>query len=486
MRKVWFILGLFVVQLAPAFAQDSLPVFEEAACPFTLPAGETVTCGYLTVPEVRAEKSTRTVTLAVAILHAHSETPESDPVVYLAGGPGGSALFDVASWVDMPFRAQRDLILFDQRGTGFSRPTLDCFSLNGLSETPQGCRDRLARQGINLAAYNSAASAADLNDLRLALSYEHWNLLGISYGTRLALTAIRDYPAGIRSVILDSTYPPEVNSYVEQSQHKLRAFEALFAGCAADPDCASAYPDLEAVFYELVDTLNEQPAAYYVEIAGAAFQRVLDGDDLVDSLFHGLYSTALIPYLPHVIYQVYEGNYAIVSQLDSGALSGMALRQDARDAIHSEGVFNSVECYEELPFNEREAVFAAVELAPPALYDSFVADADLMFTLCKTWDVGAAGQIETQPVVSDIPALVLAGEYDPVTPPVWGQQAAQNLSQSFYYEFPGVGHSVIDAGDCPRAIAAAFLDNPSTAPDAGCLEAMTGPDFVVLPETQPR
>jgi pimeloyl-ACP methyl ester carboxylesterase len=476
--RIWLVLGLISLRLAPVLAQDHAPAFEETACPFVLPE-TAVTCGYLTVEEDRSAPNGRLISLAVAILHAHTESPAPDPVVYLAGGPGGAALFDAASWLDMTFLEHRDLILVDQRGTGFSHPTLDCLSLQGMSETPQGCRNRLVRQGITLSAYNSAASAADLDELRQALGYEQWNLLGISYGTRLALTAMRDFPNNIRSVILDSTYPPEINSYTEQSQHKLRAFHTLFAGCAAHSACSAAYPDLENVFFELVELLNDSPVVLTVDDSGTGYAYTLSGDDLFDSVFQALYATDRIPYLPYVIYEVYQGNYAVVSDLDSGALSEQTLRQDGRAAINSEGMFNSVECYEEMPFNDREATFAAIEVAPAALYDSFVKDADLMYGLCAIWDVGAAGPIETRPVVSDIPALILAGEYDPVTPPVWGQMAAQNLSDSTYYEFPGVGHSVIDAGDCPRSMVTAFLDNPAAAPDAACLASITGPDFVV-------
>jgi pimeloyl-ACP methyl ester carboxylesterase len=144
------------------------------------------------------------------------------------GGPGGHAIESVVLSFDMfaPFVENRDLIVFDQRGTGFSQPSLNCQELTDLVydlidenlsieeiedrqiEAVKQCRDRITREGINLSLYNSAQSAADLNDLRMALDYESWNILGISYGTRLALTAMRDFPDGIRSVILDSVYPP--------------------------------------------------------------------------------------------------------------------------------------------------------------------------------------------------------------------------------------------------------------------------------------
>src|SRR5262249_11696499 len=146
--------------------------------------------------------------------------------------------------------AHRDFIFFDQRGTGYSQPELTCPERDALAPTLlagalsdeqstqaivdafQRCRDRLGVQGVDLAAYNSAASAADVNDLRLALGYSQLNLYGDSYGTRLALTVMRDFPQAVRSVVLDSTYPLEVNLYTALAPNAERAFNALFDACS--------------------------------------------------------------------------------------------------------------------------------------------------------------------------------------------------------------------------------------------------------------
>ena len=92
-----------------------------------------------------------------------------------------------------------------------------------------------------------------------------------------------------------------------------------------------------------------------------------------------------------------------------------------------------------------------------------------MFDTCDIWQVGQADPIENQPVVSDIPTLVLAGNFDPATPPSWSKSAADYLSNGYYYQFPNGGHGEIDAGDCPVSIALAFLSDPNTAPDGSCI-----------------
>lgn len=106
------------------------------------------------------------------------------------------------------------------------------------------CQARLTADGINLSTYNSTASAADLDDLRQALGYETWNLLGVSYGTRLALTAMRDFASSgtICSVILDSAFPPQVDARAVASADINRAFNLVFTRCADNEACNKAYP----------------------------------------------------------------------------------------------------------------------------------------------------------------------------------------------------------------------------------------------------
>ena len=266
---------------APTPSTNGVPRFEPADCWFDEPQGQTVECGYLIVPEDRANPSNdKTIQLAVARFKSDSSNPQPDPIVYLEGGPGGSPLrsyMPVFNVYFAPFLEKRDLILLDQRGTGYSQPALDCreyydWALSVLDQDlsveeseQQGnaaslaCRERLVGSGVNLAAFNSAENAADVNDLRVALGYEQLNLYGISYGTRLALTVLRDFPQGLRSVVIDSVVPLQSNLYTEIPGNGARAFELLFEACATDAACSAAYPDLRGVFFDLVDQLNDKP-----------------------------------------------------------------------------------------------------------------------------------------------------------------------------------------------------------------------------------
>jgi len=487
----------------PSPTPTPMAVFEEASCPFDLPEGqvegETVQCGYLVVPEDRADPEGRKLRLAVAIFRHPDGDPEPDPVIYLEGGPGGSAL----EFVDLGFEnqaapvfaANRDLILFDQRGVGLSEPALDCPGLVELGielldnevdgrvltyqemddlhlETALACEEDL-QEIADLTAYNTIASAADVDDLRRALGYDQVNLWGISYGTRLALGVMRDYPEGVRSVVIDSVFPPDVESEVETPANLDRALNLLLDSCAADAACATAYPDLRGVLFDTVERLNETHVAFPVRdlLTGERYDAVIGGDDLLGVLVHALYQTDIIPVLPRIIYDASEGHYEYVARI-----LGVLL---ATEEAMSDGMRYSVDCSEEVSFSSQEAYQAAVAQVPE-LAGLFTESSSgpTTFALCAAWDSGQAGPGENQPITSDIPTLVMSGQFDPVTPPDWGRRAAETLSNSFFFEYPGVGHGASPGTGCPADMMTAFLNDPTTAPDDACIGEMGPPGFI--------
>ncbi len=471
------------------------PRFEPAPCPIALPAGATVECGVLYVPEDRSTPDGPQVALAVAILRSSSPTPAPDPVIYLEGGPGGTALYSIERWIAIGLHAERDVIVIDQRGTGFSEPALDCpevsnFTLRYL-RSPEWfqrdgllvCRRRLASEGVLLKAYHSAANAADIDDLRQALGYEQVNLFGISYGTRLALTVMRDYPQHIRSVTLDSTYPPQIDLYAEYPANVVRAFDALFDGCAADAACAAAYGDVRGKFYGMVERLNERAVLLTLTEprSGTETPVVMTGDSMVGLLFLLLYDTNVIPQLPRVMALAADGDYAPLEELLAAvyfsSMEPEAGLQDLNNGF-SEGMYYSVQCQDEMPFTDTAALKLRAA-AVPVLEQYFLDGFDLDQVMCRIWRVPARPDLENVSVQSDIPTLILAGQYDPITPPAWGQRAAESLPQSYYFEFPGYGHGVSVDGPCATSVLLAFLRDPSVAPDGSCVAALPPLAFVV-------
>jgi pimeloyl-ACP methyl ester carboxylesterase len=254
-----------------------------------------------------------------------------------------------------------------------------------------------------------------------------------------------------------------VDLYSETPVNAARVFNLLFQDCAADPYCKQTYPDLEQTLYRVIDKLNAGPAQVTLS-AGAV---TVDGGHFLDLLFGALYHADAIPWIPAMIRAVDTGNLDAISS---------TLEALFRDAI-SEGAYYSTECRDEVPFQSpAEASALASGLPPQLLAFDFYAPS-FVFDLCESWESGVAGAIEDQPVVSDIPALVLGGQYDPVTPSAWGRLAAETLGNGFFYEFRGIGHGAIRSNACALEIGLQFLDDPTTEPDASCIDALSGPDF---------
>lgn len=480
-----FLLGLLagcgesLISPDPAVGSDELSTFEYAACEFEVPDGHEVGCGYLVVPEDRSNPNSQLIRLHVAVFKSINPDPAPDPVIHLVGGPGGSLLDAVSRYLQVGgdrFLETRDYVMFNQRGTRYAAPALDCpgytelmwdLAEQGLAleerqerelEFLLSCHTRLVDQGINLKAYNSAENAADVNDLRTALGYQQVNLYGISYGTRLALSMMRDQPEGIRSVILDSVYPPQVNIDEESPANAVRSFSAVFESCAADLYCNRTYPDLERTFYRVVANLNANPVPIVVMNRNVN----VDGDYLMDGIYGALYHKDALPWVPAMI---------------AGAAGGeLTFMSDVFEAMFSDpvsfGMFYSMQCHEEVPFESYEDTRALAAELPAQIRDHYVSP--YQFELCESWDSGTAAPIENEPIVSDTPALVLAGRFDPVTPPAWSKLAAETLNNSYFFEFPNVGHGVIRADECALGIALQFLDDPRTEPDAECMQGLPG------------
>ena len=479
------------------------PVFEKDSCPFAVPsgqvAGRTVECGYLLVPEDRLDPLGRTIRLAVAIFHPVEGTIQPDPVIYLAGGPGASALELIYLSFDQGYApilaADRDLVIFDQRGVGFSEPVLDCthardLGLELLDNEMDGrllsddeintlfddafrtCALELA-QVADLSAYNTLASAADVNDLRIALGYAQVNLWGASYGTRLALGVLRDHPQGIRSVVLDSVYPPDVDLYLEMPANLDRSLTLLFDSCSAQPLCNNAYPDLRRVFFDTLAALDEEPVSLVVTnpLNGKDYPMLFSGDAFFGLIYQLMYQTEALPLVPMLIYAADRGDFDLIGRI-YGSLLPLGW-------VSSRGMTFSVQCNEEIPFStahqHEEVLLDFPDLAPFFKESIF---GDYAYSVCEYWDAGKARRLENEPVESDIPALIMQGEFDPVTPPAWGMHAAETLPNSYYYLYPGVAHGA-GGTQCARSMMIAFILDPAQAPDASCMEDMGGIDFVI-------
>jgi pimeloyl-ACP methyl ester carboxylesterase len=447
--------------------------FEETDCFSALPEGFTPTCGYLTVPEDHANPEGRTIEVYLVIFPGRDRG--ADPVVHLAGGPGGDGADSLGFYFSRGFDrilASRDYIMLDQRGVGYSRPSLDCPELDeGDRENPlRDCHDRLLAEGVDLHFYDAAQTAGDLRVLRDTLGYQRLNLYGVSYGTRVAQTAMRDHPDMLGGVVLDAAYPLDAGFYTEWAGQAQGAFTRLFEACAADPACAGAYPQLDQTFYRTVSSLDASALRvdYVDPDTGEAQSISISGGDLMNTTYRSLYFVDLIPLLPAAIAGMGQGETAPMGEV----LSGL------RYPSISEGMYWSAFCREEIAFENFDAVQSAASGLNPRIRAHYAESLAGRFYLCEWWDAGKSDPVENEPATSEVPALVMAGEFDPIVPVEWNQRVAGSHDNATLLVFRGLGHGVMRWNDCALRIGLAFYDDPDRPLNTSCMEALPAPPFV--------
>jgi len=463
----------------------SMPAFEPSVCKFEYNSPVSVECGYLIVPENRNRPNSPPIRIHVAVFKSINPDPRPDPVIYVAGGGGvnqlGSADYYLNA-VGTEILQERDFIMYNQRGSHLNDPSLVCPDLTNLYlmlaaqdlslhekadiriEKRLECQDDLLNRGIDLTAYNTVETAADVNDLRTVLGYEAINLYGTSSGTRTILTIMRNHPKGIRSVVLDSVYPPQVGLYSTVSLSVDRVFSLMFDECAANLECNQNHPDLEDTFYRLVDDLNANPVR--IELSHGAM--LVNGGIFMEALYWSFYSVYDISLAPGRIDWASQGVYtgmipwfeSLVS--DSGTFMAMGFEW-------------SMMCNEEVPFESYELGRELSADLPPQIADYF--DSYYEFTLCESWQSGQADPVENTAVVSNIPTLIFAGQYDHVTPPEWSRLAAKTLSHHFFYEFPGLSHGIMRSNTCGLEIGLQFIGDPAAEPDSSCMNDIPSLEF---------
>lgn len=425
-----------IVLLALVAAGGSSAELRWAPCAFESAKNAPVQCGWLEVAECRSRPQGKRLRLHVARYRSTAPAPRVDPILWLVGGPGGAghtlstALFDQ---IVKPYLEKRDFIVLDPRGVSYSKPELQC------AEADLGCYQRLKASGISIECYNSVEFASDLEDLRRALGVQQWNLIGESYGTHLALVAMRLFPAGIRSVVLDSVVPPGFDNRYEDHRWLQNAMRRLIANCERDTACRNAFPGLARAYEVAARAVSNQPL------------RVTGSD-------HGVtYDTALtnrsLPSLLFLLFYDSQGPASVPAALQSLA------RREVHRAWHRAAFLQA-------------AISKHLANQTVNILWSCNDSGSLPGFRKKCEETGLRQAIEWPLAPSSIPTLILAGEYDPATPPEAAHHASLSLSKSQLFVLPGYGHMVTAAGNCPIELIQAFLDNPRQKLTATCAEQL--------------
>jgi pimeloyl-ACP methyl ester carboxylesterase len=467
-----------------AQAGPSRSSFEAGVCAVEVAADEKIDCGTLSVPENRTVADSRMIRLPVIIFRSRAAQALPDPVMFLTGGPGNSALTGQSSGRSNPFLDARDQILLEPRGARLSQPALECPEINaakgeigagrmraeaaqtGLAAAAVTCRTRLIDSGVDLNGYTSAEAADDIEDLRKALGYPQLNLYALSYGTRLALTVARRHPASVRAMVLDSALPPEVSYDETASANTWRALNAVFDGCAVDPICAAAWPEPRADFEALVARADSARLPF--ELTDPSIDA--RGAEVVQGVGGALQDPRRIALIPRAVGEAQAGRYEEL---------GRWISQAQGPSPFTWGLRLSVWCGEERPFEDADRVRAQTS---PDLglggMDARAASPEI----CAAWNVATAASAANEPVTTDIPTLIFAGEFDPSTPPQWGRRLLANMPRAHFVLMPGLSHGA-SFNPCGGRKAFDFITDPATPPVLTCVAKLQGADFAASAAT---
>jgi len=463
----------------PAHSAPRVPGLKLADCRLEHPTGlrsVDARCAFLEVPEDPSHPEGGKIRLHVAVVAALSKKAAAEPLFVISGGPGSAATQFYAGAADAFERVRRDraLVIVDQRGTGLSNP-LDCdfppdfetrqISLATVRELTQSCRDRLHAR---LEFYTTSVAVRDLDEVRQALGAERIGLYGVSYGTRVVEQYARRYPTHTYAVILDGAVVPELAIGPAIALDAQSTLDRILAACARDADCNRRFPALTPRFARLLEAVTKTPRPIDVPdpLTGRNAHTNVTRDQIVAAVRLLSYNSATIAILPLLLDEAARGNLApLVAQ-------AIMTTRSLADQI-SIGMHNSVVCAEDVPF------FSAADVDRAALARTYIGTQQLdgLIEICKVWPRGVIDADLHQPLDSRVPALILSGELDPITPPANGARVAREFHDVLHVVAAGQGHGQLGTGCVPRLMARFLNAGTARGLDASCTQSIAGLPF---------
>jgi len=519
-----------VLLLAPVSSSWSValaivPRFESTTCKHTLEPNSTTQCGYLTVPEDRGKPYGKTIQIYVGIFKNPNGASGNEPVFYLIGGPGATTVdaFNIfedtspGNYIRQTFGDNRDIVVIDQRGTNNSLPALYCSDeLGPLRSQVYGisfqdaaalriqafstCYNRLKNQGVDLSAYNTLENAADIKDLAAVLGYGKINIYSASYGTRLGMMMMKYYPEIIKSMVLDSILPPEINPFEQETPGVLYSFRSFFDAAK------SKYPLLETRFYKMMEELDASPASvvghHYAQSSSLTHDRGglssrfmsshvyhllyhrfeqssvptdnilvnVTGDKLASFLVAELKQTPYDAQLPMKINAMYTtGDYGPVADAWISFMDFFFPNGGPGTESPSVGMYNCIFAAQDAFYTSPNRIYEVIH--QNTSNRSIATWLESQFVLMEPgilglWPVEPLPFHESNPLVSDIPTLMLVGSLDNATPAIFSRPSAAFLSRSYYFSVLA-GHATAYL-ECVDQMVNRFIKNPSANPGNSC------------------
>ncbi|RYY64280.1 MAG: alpha/beta fold hydrolase, partial [Chitinophagaceae bacterium] len=419
--------------------------------------------------------------LAVAAAPATGTSPQ-DPLLYLHGGPGIATLSNLPRYLTLKtfsqLRENHSLVFFDYRGTGHSEPvlcdglsdTVDSISNAGLpdqttilqtSAAYSACKEQLLKKGISLSDFSTLQSAADAEAVRKALGINNWNIYSVSHGTTVALNMMRSFPAHLRSVILDSPFPPNA-PWMDFIHPFDTAINILQNRLREDSVYARMFPSIKNDFVKITDRLSKTAFSLSQKNGkdSTVQSELFDEGDFAWSVWTALLDRSTIPLVPLALKEIAAGNDSVLLQWallfnDPNSFGQFALAQS-----------KAILYYESKPRFEEETEHYLLKKFPE--YEAFISPG-LEPALYKAFRPQSPKSKYFKAVKSKIPTLIFAGEYDPVCPPFFANFTATTLSNSTVVIVPSASHAAMYTDDCTRRIGKEFYLNPGNKPDINCV-----------------
>jgi pimeloyl-ACP methyl ester carboxylesterase len=459
-------MGIIFLQSANAQKKTDLPRLEPCPCAFKIDSTLKTTCAYLVVAENRTKPQGMTIKLPFIYVESPNPSKKKDPVLFTAGGPGLSTLHYAKTIQRRALLKNRDYIAFEQRGTDYAVPCLNCESIseqikngyrNNLSidsialEGHKRCRDKLLAQGIDLSAYNTDESAADIEDLRKALHIDSLNVMGISYSGGLLMAVLKKYPQHIRSLILDSPLPEFVNIDEEELANFDEALNEIFAANEADPVNSQKYPHIKQRF-----------EAYFTEIGGRKFsiaytekgsnssRNIQYGRNELLQILHGYVEDYdKIKEVPHFLDDLIKGNHApYITDYLNGVFEGWG---------GASGMRFSVYCSDKMAYADKEIMRQQNEVFP--FLSGFHVN-DVYPGICDCWKVKPIDPETKKPFYSGVPILLGGGGLDDSCRPVYNDEIQHYMPNSQNILFRNRQHGPLLNSYEGDVFIAEFLDHP--------------------------
>ena len=473
------------------------PTFADIPCPDDVEIALLVqhACGRLRVLEDRTKPAGRTISVFVVRIDPPEGQGSADPVLNIGGDIGDELGF--GGMAQGAQRLHRTHYVMEPRGVGHSEPSLACPEFDELAidavQAPSGdpifrdkvltavraCRDRLTTSGLDVAAYDAAAAAADVVDLRRSLGVTRWNIKALGTNSRIVIEAAREDADAVRSVVLDSPQLPALPDALLAERGLNNAIETLAGVCAGDPACNATAPGFSDLFVTALGHLDARPVTMadttgaLAQAAGAPVQIRIDGGALlrVARSILGGDGPANVAELPSTI-----------AEAAAGGVSDQLLRILGNDPTlcagyrplcmqggsFSLGAYLSILCRDDAPFLD----LATVDADPAPAYRTVFGDNPYL-AACVAWAVPPGDDVVHHPLGGSLPLLVLVGQFDAFVPESLVRQSLSGRPNTYLVSVPAQTHNVLGFTECAIAIRNAWVDHPETPPaDTSCLATL--------------